>query len=194
TGDGATEDGQETPGPAAAPASGAVGRARAEASEPAETGAGRAFRLRLALVAFAGIESYGYGGGARLEIPLFRMLPDADDAISLGIDLGVSGTHVGLDDQGHGFDAFQIPIATYASWRVVVGDLEIGPRLGAVLMPRFAWISGPRLEGFFADLVGMFLVGAHAGLFLSDDVQLFGGLDLTFGPRVSGLITAGVAL
>lgn len=151
-------------------------------------------RLRVAIVAFAGIELYGYGVGARLEIPLVSLLAGIDDSLSLGVDLGLAYAQVGIDGQGHAYEAFQIPAAAYLTWRFAVDDVEIGPRLGGVVVPSIGQYIGPRLSGDRVSFVGMVLVGVTGGFRVAPGVQLFAGLDLALGPRVSGIISAGVAL
>jgi hypothetical protein len=176
----------------------------ATATEPASAGAedtdrepeapGRAERLRLALVGFAGVELYGYGAGARLEIPLFSPLSGTDDSFSLGLELGLGYADVGIDDQGNGYEAFQIPAGAYATWRFGIDDVELAPRVGGALVTSIGGFRGPRLSGMRVALIGMVVVGASVGIRVADGVQIFGSADLTIGPRVGGIFAVGVAL
>jgi hypothetical protein len=175
-------------------APGAVGETDAPPEPDEPEPPGRTERLRLAIVAFAGIDEVGYGAGVRLEIPLFSALGGVDDSFSLGLDLGVAFADVGIDDQGNGYEAFQTPAAAYLTWRFGAGDLEIGPRLGLAVVPSFGGFRGPRITGTRIGMLLRALVGVTGAVRVAEGLQLFAGLDLAIGPRVSGVISAGVAL
>lgn len=153
----------------------------------------RTERVRFAIVGFAGIEAYGYGGGVRLELPFGGVVTGVDDSIGIGFDVGVGYINLGLDNVGTGVEGFQIPAAAYLTWRFGLDDIEIGPRIGGVLVTRVGEWTGTGISGTRISVVGMALVGSTFAVWLGDAVQLFAGLDLAIGPRLSGVISAGVA-
>jgi hypothetical protein len=181
-------------GPGVPPSTPPAAAASGATSPPEGATPGSTERLRLAIVAFAGIELYGYGAGARLELPLLSPIDGMDDSLSLGVGLGLAFADVGLDSQGNGYEAFQIPANVYATWRFGLGGVEIGPRVGAALILSLGGFRGPRLTGTRVSLIGMLTVGSSVAFEVAEGVQLYGALDLGFGPRVNGIITAGVAL
>ena len=163
----------------------------ATVAEIPEPRTARSMRVRVALVGFAGIEGYGYGGGLRVEVPLAQA-GGGDNSFCLGFDIGVAYDQLGLDER-NAWHALQIPGAVYFSWRFDFGALQIAPRVGVAGAARLAWLEGGNASGERQDLLAMVIAGLSIAPWVGD-AQLFFAADLTVGPRVGFLLTAGVAL